>query len=168
MKRLLSAPVREPLYSLLSFLLLLGFLYFAFQGALMLSLNSETPLMPVVSNSMRHDGEGWRTVYEERGENTYTFPLQGGFEKGDLVVVRGVGSPSELKVGDVVVYQRGPNLMPVVHRVLAFLDNGSVLLMKGDANASADFPVSFERVRGKVVAVVPNLGWLSLSVWTQG
>lgn len=166
-KEVTSALTREPLYSLLSFFLLLGFLYFAYQGALMLALNSETPLMPVISNSMKHHDESWRIAYEERGENTHRFPLQGGFEKGDLVVVRGVSSPSELRVGDVVIYQRSPGVIPVVHRVLALLENGSVLLVKGDANTTPDPPVSFGMVRGKVVGVIPNLGWLSLSVWMQ-
>lgn len=155
---------RRELYSVLSFLLLLGFLYFAYQGVLMLVLDSETPLMPVISNSMRHRDEGWREIYEQRGENTRRFPLQGGFERGDLVVVRGVGSPSELKVGDVVVYQRGGNTMPVVHRIFSILEDGR-FVPKGDANSSPDPPISFQMVRGRVVMVIPNLGWLSLSVW---
>ncbi|MEM2866657.1 MAG: signal peptidase I [Candidatus Hadarchaeales archaeon] len=168
MRKVLSPLLREPLYFLLSFLLLLGFLYFTYQGVLMLALNSETPLMPVISNSMQHHDESWRVVYEQRGENTHRFPLQGGFEKGDLVVVRGVSSPSELKVGDVVIYQRSPNVIPVVHRVLALLENGTMLVTKGDANTIPDSPISFGMVRGKVVGVIPNLGWFSLSVWTQG
>lgn len=156
---------KEPLYSILSFFLLLGFLYFAYQGILMLVFNSETPLMPVISDSMKHHDESWREVYELRGENTHRFPIQKGFERGDLVVVRGVSSPSEIKVGDVVVYQRNPNMIPVVHRILAILENGKFFVPKGDANPSPDSPISFEMVRGKVVGVVPNLGWLSLSLW---
>jgi hypothetical protein len=168
MKGLTSVLVREPLYSLLSLLLLLGFFYFAYQGILMVSLNCETPLMPVISNSMQHWDDSWRIPYEGRGDNTYRFPLQGGFEKGDLVVVRGVSSPSEIRVGDVVVYQRSPGVMPVVHRVWSLLENGEVLMVKGDANSLPDPPISFQMVRGKVVAVLPNLGWLSLSVWRYG
>lgn len=155
------------LFSILSFFLLLGSLYFAYQGILMLVFNSETPLMPVISDSMKHYDESWREVYEQRGENTRRFPLQKGFEKGDLVVVKGVDSPSELKVGDVVVYQRSSKTIPVVHRILAILENGTIFIPKGDANMSPDPPISFEMVRGKVVGVVPNLGWLSLSVWRR-
>jgi|YelNatPaOPRAMG01_1025707.scaffolds.fasta_scaffold08999_12 hypothetical protein len=165
MKRATSLLLREPLHSLLSLFLLLGFFYFAYQGILMVSLNCETPLMPVISNSMQHHDESWRVPYEGRGDNTYRFPLQGGFERGDLVVVRGVSSPSEIRVGDVVIYQRGPGVMPVVHRVWALLENGEVLMVKGDANTVPDAPLSFQMVRGKVVAVLPNLGWFSLSVW---
>jgi signal peptidase I len=164
MKRMISLLLREPLHSFLCLFLLLGFLYFAYQGVLMVVLNSETPLMPVISNSMQHYDESWRIPYESRGENTHHFPLQGGFERGDLVVVKGVSSLSEIKVGDVVVYQRSPGVMPVVHRVWALLENG-VLVVKGDANSAPDAPIFFQMVRGKVVAVVPNLGWFSLSVW---
>ncbi|TDA31415.1 MAG: signal peptidase I [Hadesarchaea archaeon] len=154
---------RESLFSILSFFLLLGCLYFAYQGILMLVFDSETPLMCVISDSMKHYDESWREVYEQRGENTLRFPFQKGFERGDLVVVKGISSPSELKVGDVVVYRQGSKLR--VHRILAVLENGAIFITKGDANSSPDPPIPFEDVRGKVVGVIPNLGWLSLSVW---
>jgi len=159
--------VKGPLLSLLSFIFLLAFFYFAYQGILMLLLNSETPLMPVISNSMKHWSEDWRIPYEQAGENTRRFPLQGGFERGDMIVVKGVGLPSELRVGDVVVYQRHQGDMPVVHRIYRILENG-ILITKGDANISPDPPISFSMVRGRAVAVIPNLGWFSFSVWRHG
>jgi len=153
------------IYEVLSFFLCIGILYFSHQGILMLALDCDTPLMPVISNSMQHHSESWKVPYEQMGYDPSQFPFQGGFERGDLLVIKGVDSPSEISVGDVVVYQRVPGTIPVVHRVLSKSEDGQIIILKGDANSSPDPSISFEMVRGKVILAIPNLGWFSISVW---
>ncbi len=89
---------------------------------------------------------------------------------GDLLIVVGVRG-EDVKVGDVIVY-RGRR-EPIVHRVIrvAIVNGSPRFLTKGDANRCPDQNpsdpstwVSEDRLVGKVVAVVPYLGAISLSL----
>ncbi|GEM_PF-6115736 len=158
----------EVLYEFLSFLLVLGVLYLGIMGGLMVLLMTDSPLRSVYSDSMNHHGDNrwWRMEFERRGISTSNFPLQDGFAKGDLLLIRGV-DPAEIRVGDVVVYEGSRGL--IVHRVLKiWSDEGENLIFqtKGDANPHADTPIQAEAVVGKVIAVIPKLGWLS--IWWRG
>ena len=152
---------------LLIIVLILAILYFGIKGALILSLQAETPMMAVKSNSMKHADDGWRHYYESQDIDTSKFPLQGGFERGDLVIVRGVSSPRDIKVGDVIVFNKEGEAYPIVHRV-AEVENMRYKT-KGDSpqNPSPDPGwVEYEDVIGKVVLVIPDLGYLTL-FWTE-
>lgn len=152
----------------LGFILILAILYFGVSGALILALRTDTYWMAVISNSMKHDGESWREYFETRGDNSYQFPLQGGFERGDMLIIQGVSSVAEISIGDVILFDTG-QLMPLVHRVVTIEgENGEArVTTKGDANLSPDTPpVKPEQIRGKVIFVIPELGHLSL--WFQG
>lgn len=156
---------------LLEMLLALGILYFAFSGAMMLALRTDSFWMAVVSQSMKHDGEAWRQYYISRGIDPSKFPIQGGFERGDLLIIQGVSSFSEIAVGDIVVMDQGQGVIPLVHRVVSiWYENGAPrFLTKGDANS---YPLPTERsnkpeqIIGKVIFVVPKIGYISL--WFQG
>ncbi len=78
---------------------------------------------------------------------------------GDLVIstkLFGVG------IGDVAVYRSGFGRL-IVHRIVNSSDSGFIL--KGDANPVPDaFPVPGERIKGKVVLVVPYVGTLRLAI----
>lgn len=174
----------------LELLLTLGILYFAISGAMILIFRTNSFWMAVISNSMAHEGETWRMYFEDERarrafflaegvpaipQTTYdtsSFPIQGGFERGDLVFIQGVSSPSEISVGDVLIIDRSPhNPTPLTHRVLAvWEDNGEVrFTTKGDRNPyliADDMVVLPEKIVGKVVFVVPKLGFFSL--WMQG
>lgn len=94
-------------------------------------------------------------------------------KQGDLLVVQGVNA-SSLKVGDIIVYcSTDPALKDckIVHRIIQItLENGQPVgfITKGDNNFIADNVFGFEpsygippsRVLGKVVFVVPLLGFL--------
>lgn len=154
------------------FLLMLGILYFGFTGAMILIFRTDAFWRGVTSQSMKHEDDySWRQYYIERGIDTSQFPIQGGFERGDLLIVQGVVSFSEIKVGDVVVLDQGRGMIPLVHRVVEiWYENGSPRFMtKGDAN-SRSLPVEEanlpEQILGKVIFVVPKLGYISL--WFQG
>lgn len=152
----------------LGFILVLAILYFGVSGALVLALRTDTYWMAVVSNSMKHDDEGWREIFETGGYDTSKFPLQGGFERGDMLVIQGVSSVTEISIGDVILFDTDQP-MPLVHRVVAIEgENGEAMATtKGDANISPDTPpVKLEQIRGKVIFVIPKLGHLSL--WFHG
>ena len=159
-------------HGVLEFLLMLAILYFLFTGVVTLVLRTDSYWMGVTSQSMLHkDDYSWRQYYIDRGIDTSKFPIQGGFERGDLIIVQGIGSFSEVKIGDVVVLDQGSGVIPLVHRVVSIWDeNGSARFMtKGDANTSSlssEISNRPEQIIGKVILVIPKLGYISL--WFQG
>jgi hypothetical protein len=165
--------------------------YFIIVGVLTLVFNTSSYWMGVVSGSMSHQGDPkWRLYFEDRTirellltseglqhiipedhiYDTADFPIQDGFDRGDLIVVRGVNSVSEISVGDVIIIQRENNI-PLTHRVLAaWEENGKIrFTTKGDHNpylVGDDLVVRPEQIVGKVIYVIPNLG--SFFLWFQG
>jgi signal peptidase len=113
------------------------------------ALDTDKPIMAVVSNSM---------------EPT--------FYKGDLVVVKGI-EPERIQVGDVIVYQNPWRGIPVVHRVVGIekTDSRIYFFTKGDNNRTNRYsdqqsgiapPVGQDLVKGRVVLVIPKLGWFKV------
>ncbi|WP_456368105.1 signal peptidase I [Thermococcus sp.] len=67
---------------------------FSIQYGLRLALHTDSPLVIVVSGSME--------------------PV---FYRGDVVLLKGVADPSQVKINDVVVYDRPGYPYPIIHRV---------------------------------------------------
>ncbi|WP_456422922.1 signal peptidase I [Thermococcus sp.] len=67
---------------------------FGIQAGLRMALHTDSPLVIVVSGSME--------------------PV---FYRGDVVLLKGVTNPEQVKVGDVVVYKRPGYEYPIIHRV---------------------------------------------------
>ncbi len=87
------------------------------------------------------------------------------FNKGDILVLRG-SAQDELKVGDIIVYSVEGRSVPIVHRVVKLNPDGS-FQTKGDANNGQlefEYHVPYESVHGKVVLIVPFLGWVKIGV----
>jgi len=86
---------------------------------------------------------------------------------GTLVVVWSTSGPSQIQVGDVIEYYSLSQHIDIVHRVVSeeyTQGGGIVYTTKGDNNTSPDpLPISYNQVIGKVIAVVPYLGFLVLS-----
>lgn len=94
---------------------------------------------------------------------------------GDLVLILPVKNPSEIHVGDVIVY-RSMSGRYIIHRVINIVDVGGNIyfITKGDNNPipdlfSPELPgVPFENVMGKVVSIngfvfkIPYIGIISL------
>ncbi|MFH1820959.1 MAG: hypothetical protein ABH852_00735 [Methanobacteriota archaeon] len=155
-------------HGLIEFLLMLGILYFLFTGVMTLVLRTDSYWRSVTSQSMRHvDDYSWRQYYVDKGIDPSKFPIQGGFERGDLLIVQGINSFSDVNIGDVMVLDQGSGVIPLVHRVVTIWDEdgSSRFMTKGDANTS---PLSIEmsnrpeQIMGKVILVVPKLGYISL------
>ena len=102
-------------------------------------LSTRSPLMVVVSESMV------RTL-----------------NIGDIIIVQGRDS---YEVGDIVVYRTALYQKPIVHRIIGLKDDGN-FITKGDHNTFPDpgtiaprEGVGFDDIQGKVVFVVPKLGY---------
>ena len=84
------------------------------------------------------------------------------YNVGDVVITSDVAI-GDLAVGEVVKYRRRG--IDIVHRVVG-VDrvNGQVILTtKGDANNATDSPgPNQQEIQGRVVAVVPKIGWLTI------
>ena len=97
-----------------------------------------------------------------------TIPLSGSMrpsiEVGDLAILV-KARPEKIGVGDVIQFHRGEGM--VIHRVreITVEGGGRSFVTQGDANSVPDpEPVLPEQVAGKVVKVLPKLGWASIYV----
>jgi len=86
-------------------------------------------------------------------------------KKGDLILIKGVDSKNDIKVGDIIVYQNPKGL--TIHRVIEM--DETTITTKGDANNVKDTPVGYEEIIGKTLTInnkplrIPLLGMVS--VW---
>lgn len=72
---------------------------------------------------------------------------------GDLLIIY---ESKNYEVGDVVVYQSGR--IAVTHRIVSI--SGDEVITRGDANNAEDEPITLERIKGKVVMIIPCVGYL--------
>ncbi|WP_249536749.1 signal peptidase I [Serpentinicella alkaliphila] len=83
---------------------------------------------------------------------------------GDVILVKQNIIVNELQEGDVIQFQRG-NIL-ITHRIIDIEEDRGALVgfvTKGDNNSSVDVEiVKPEYVRGKIVKVVPKVGWPTL------
>ncbi len=87
------------------------------------------------------------------------------FSPGDIVLVAGV-TPSSIKIGDIIEF-RSQSKINIVHRVVEIEGENGVkyFVTKGDANDARDTdPVIPENVVGKVIMVIPKIGWVSIAI----
>lgn len=89
------------------------------------------------------------------------------YQDKDLVILKGV-SPSEIKLGDVIVYHKPhdyDNL--IIHRVIEVTTSGGQIFFraKGDNNVGPDlWLIPADQVVGKVIFQAPAIGLLFLIV----
>jgi len=131
---------------------------FAFFGSfiiyfiLSISLNTDTPMVVVVSDSMAPK-----------------------ITKGDLLFLQG-RDPEDIEEGDVIVFDapwEGSPDEPIVHRVINKRYNEEKdryeFRTKGDANDKKDdewFPE--QRIRGVVIGRIPYIGWIKIVLTDYG
>lgn len=85
---------------------------------------------------------------------------------GDVAIVA-KQNPELLKEGDIIQFRTEGGAIPTVHRIIALQSqNGKTLFVtKGDDNDAPDYdPVYYEQVVGKVVLIVPKIGWASVYI----
>jgi len=143
--------------------ILVKFLIYPFFGMV---LATSHPLVAVVSGSMEHDvnfNMWWdqnKVWYEGHGitrEQFVEFTMVNGFNKGDIIVLRGKDS---YEVGDIIVYTNTRYKNPIIHRIIE--KNGKDFYRtKGDNNLVED-PIIVTEVIGKAVIRIPLLGWVKI------
>ena len=82
---------------------------------------------------------------------------------GDIVIVQPVSAES-LRVGDIVRFRDGSTT--ILHRLVEIRGSGPdwEFLTQGDANNVPDRPVTEGEVEGRVILILPKIGWLAIGV----
>lgn len=82
--------------------------------------------------------------------------------KGDLIVSETNINYDDVKINDVIIYFNGKTL--VCHRVINKFseDNNEFLITQGDANNVSDGIIFFNQVKGRVIDVIPYIGYVNL------
>ncbi|WP_461207716.1 signal peptidase I [Clostridium sp. DL1XJH146] len=83
---------------------------------------------------------------------------------GDVILVKKI-EVDDIKIDDIIQFERG-NIL-ISHRVVGIVEEDNTIgyQTKGDNNSSPDIEiVKQEEVRGKVIKVVPKIGWPTLFI----
>lgn len=146
---------------LLSLLLILGAVYLGVKGAMILSLQTTSPMMGVSGTSMTHEDSSWKTYYYDHGAEPSSFPFKGGLNPGDLILVRGIGSINDVEIGDVVIWDKGKGA--TIHRVAKINLKNDYIRTKGDHNPVLDYEIIHPKhIVGKAIVSIPYLGFPAL------
>jgi len=142
-----------------------------------LLLGTGFPIVAVVSSSMEHNNglDDWfnsqADFYNKIGiskDDFMDFPFKNGFNKGDIMILKGVNAEN-VNVGEVIVFKDGkPD--PFIHRViLKWKDNSYHFQTKGDNNPSSiktdyldETNIKEEQLIGKAVFRIPFLGYIKI------
>jgi hypothetical protein len=144
-------------------------------------LGTTHPIVAVVSSSMEHKGffddywENGGQWYEENGiskEMFKDFPMHNGFNKGDIMILKGADIEN-IEVGEIIVYN-AKRPAPIIHRVVTKnrINNDYVLETKGDnyltnptqirTPSLDETNVRDEQIIGKALIRVPFLGYIKI------
>ncbi len=165
---------------------LIKFIVYPGLGAI---LGTGYPIVAVVSSSMEHNSnfeDWWKNTgswYVENGitkESFENFPMKNGFNKGDIMVLKGVKS-EDIDIGDVIVFishTKRPKSDPIIHRVVRiWREDGQFLIQtKGDnyktnkvsinvCNSGGcvdETRITEQQVIGKAVIRIPLLGYIKI------
>lgn len=91
-----------------------------------------------------------------------TGSMEPAIKPGDLILVRKLGD-REVREGDVIQFRRDDIL--ISHRVVKIIedDAGTRYRTRGDNNSAEDLrPVKPEEVKGRIIYVLPKIGWPTL------
>jgi signal peptidase I len=140
-----------------------------------LVLGTNYPIVAVVSGSMEHDVgfDEWWNIHQEAylnygitKEEFMEFGFRNGFNKGDIMILRGQ-DPSKIDVGETLVFYSAIKPEPIIHRIINIreTEDGYVYTTKGDHNGDIH---PFEKnipqtdIVGTAVLRVPFLGWIKI------
>jgi len=120
--------------------------------------------------------EYWLTCgdfYEKRNiskEKFDSFIMSNGFNKGDIIFLRGV-KPENIEVGDILVFDADNKAYPIIHRVIETKqeNNNYIFQTKGDNNPSQindgilnEHAVPESKIRGIALFKVPWVGYVKI------
>ncbi len=154
----------------LAFLIVKFLLY----PALGLLLGTSYPVVAVVSGSMEHNSQNFDTWWENKKieyaefnlqkEQFNNYKLKNGFNKGDLIVLKG---PKNIQKGDIIVFW-GQAGAPIIHRVVEIRESNDRFYYqtKGDNNPGSrddELTITQDRILGKASFKIPYFGWFKLT-----
>ena len=150
-----------------SIILIIIILKFAFFPLLSLITGAPLPLVVVESCSMYHESnfDAWWSQnaawYEAKGitkSEFESYKLKNGLNKGDIVFVWGHSNYSK---GDILIFNSNTRY-PIIHRIISL----SPLATKGDHNSNQieniETNINQEQIVGKAVFKIPAIGWIKL------
>lgn len=144
-------------------------------------LQTSHPVVAVVSESMEHNKnfEGW---WQRAGEwyvgngikkkDFERFPLKGGFNKGDIMVLKGK-KPENINAGDIIVFWSAKK-DPIIHRVVRKWEDNQVYYFQTKGDNYETNPVSIKspfldetrisekQIVGSAVFRIPILGYIKI------
>ena len=144
-------------------------------------LSTSHPVVAVVSESMEHYGnfdDWWENAGKWYISNNIKkgdfggFPLINGFNKGDIMVLKGK-SPKNIKIGDIIVFWSYKK-DPIIHRIVKkWQENGVYYFQtKGDnynTNPTSiktpvldETKISQDQIVGNAVVRIPLLGYIKI------
>ena len=144
-------------------------------------LSTSHPVVAVVSESMEHNAnfdfwweksEKWYTSNNIQKDEFIIFPLKNGFNKGDIMVLKGK-NPENIRVGDIIVFWSARK-DPIIHRVVNKWRENNIYYFqtKGDnyktnpasiSNMLLDETrISQGQVVGNAVLRIPFLGYIKI------
>lgn len=86
------------------------------------------------------------------------------FARGDAVIYMKYKYNDKIKVGDIIAYEK--DNITVVHRIILIKEDKNYVITKGDNNNTEDkWTVNYSQIKGKVVNIVPYVGFPS--IWLQ-
>lgn len=150
---------------LLNILLAFVLIKFIVYPGLGLILQTNYPVVAVVSESMHHEGDfdswwdnggSWYEQNNIQKETFAEFPFKNGFNKGDIMVLYGKKAKN-IQIGDTIVFISGkPD--PIIHRVVIKNEDDPsdpVFTTKGDNYKTNPFPIGsqFHKVNSLVGAI---------------
>jgi hypothetical protein len=140
-----------------------------------LIVGTQFPIVAVVSGSMEHHGDfdDWWSQHEKlygelsiTKEQFQTFSIVNGFDKGDIMMLKGL-KKENIKIGQVVVFHSTHASEPVIHRIVQVHDGS--FTTKGDFNNRVhDFEkkVNNDDIIGQAFFRIPYLGYIK--IWFVG
>ena len=144
-------------------------------------LGTTHPVVAVVSESMEHNAdfdnywENAKSFYVANNikkEDFLNFPLKNGFNKGDIMVLRGK-KPEDIKVGDIIVFWSARK-DPIIHRVIKKWQENGVYYFQTKGDNYITNPTSIknplldetsirqDKVIGNAVFKIPFLGYIKI------
>lgn len=153
-----------------------------------LLLGTNLPIVAVISESMEHNGNfdqwwngavicqeelfnktkctqaDWYSTRDISKEEFLNYPMHNGFNKGDIIILKGVDFEN-LEKGEIIVFQSKLSY-PIIHRVV---EKNDVIQTKGDHNQAQIISnklnekyITRDQLIGKAWIKIPFLGYIKI------
>ena len=144
-------------------------------------LSTSHPVVAVVSESMEHDSDfdswweksgKWYESNSIQKDKFMKFPLKNGFNKGDIMVLKGK-NPESIEIGDIIVFWSARK-DPIIHRIVKKWQENGIYYFQTKGDNYRTNPVSInnqlldetrisqEQIVGNAVFRMPLIGYIKI------